>query len=364
MKLRYIKLIVLLIIVIVGCHNSIYNNALVVPYSSPEITYSGRIDSLHKKHVDIYWSGSSIKLNFEGAAIAVQMKDETAKNYYNVILDNDSIIIFKPDTMLQYHQLFSDLKKGAHSIEIFKRTEWGNGKTSFYGFRIEGDAKLLEKPEIKKRKIEFYGNSITAGYGNEDYEADRSDSIFTNNYNSYAAITARHFNAEYSCIAKGGIGLMLSWFNFTMPQLYDRFAPNDDSRIWDFEKYKPQIVVINLFQNDSWLVKKPERKEFYAKFGTTPPNRVYIIKAYKDFIGKIRSKYPDADIICALGSMDATKEGSLWPAYIESAVKELNDKKMHTLFFPYKKTPGHPKVNEHEVMAKQLIEFIEKEIPW
>ncbi|MCU4174415.1 hypothetical protein [Carboxylicivirga sp. N1Y90] len=88
------------------------------------------------------------------------------------------------------------------------------------------------------------------------------------------------------------------------------------------------------------------------------------IDAYKSFVSDIRAKYPKANIICALGSMDATKEGSSWPGYVQTAVKELNDEKMYTLMFPYKNTPGHPKVDEHKVMAKLLIAFIDENIKW
>jgi hypothetical protein len=39
--------------------------------------------------------------------------------------------------------------------------------------------------------MEFYGNSITAGYAIEDFSGnDQPDSTYTNNYLSYAAITA------------------------------------------------------------------------------------------------------------------------------------------------------------------------------
>jgi hypothetical protein len=76
----------------------------------------------------------------------------------------------------------------------------------------------------------------------------------------------------------------------------------------------------------------------------------------------IREKYPDASIICALGSMDATREGSAWPRYIEQAVKILNDKKMYTYFFPYKGTDGHPRVSDQKNMADQLIQFIDTHI--
>jgi hypothetical protein len=51
-----------------------------------------------------------------------------------------------------------------------------------YGFVLEKGTQIVDPPSKKNRKIEFYGNSITAGYGVEDYSGlDRSDSIFTNN---------------------------------------------------------------------------------------------------------------------------------------------------------------------------------------
>jgi len=81
-------------------------------------------------------------------------------------------------------------------------------------------------------------------------------------------------------------------------------------------------------------------------------------------VKSIREKYPNTSIICALGSMDATKEGSKWPDYIKKAVANLQDKKIYTHLFKYKNTPGHPKINEHQDMADSLIAFIDKNIKW
>ncbi|WP_430816513.1 SGNH/GDSL hydrolase family protein [Carboxylicivirga sp. RSCT41] len=358
------RLLIVTILFFLSIETDAQKRSVSVEFDNKDLKYSGRIDYSSGNSADLLWSGSSIRFNFKGESVSALLHDHKDQNYYNLIVDEDSVIVFNPGAEKKFYTLVSGLGKGQHTLEIFKRTEWGRGKTSFYQFNIEGDGELLRRPDEKKRKIEFYGNSITAGYGNEDLEADRPDSIFTNNYMSYAAITARHFDAEYSCIAKGGIGIMLSWFDFTMPQLYDRFHPRDNINVWNFDKYTPQVVVINLFQNDSWLVHKPHRKEFKKAFGDAKPDERFIIESYKAFVSDIRLKYPGASIICALGSMDATKEGSPWPGYIEAAVDELSDDKIHTLFFPYKNTPGHPKVDEHKIMARQLITFIEENIKW
>jgi len=345
-----------------ACSNS---QKLFVDYSNSQIVYSGRIDSSHIKGVELYWSGTSIKFNFEGESISALIEDEKGDNYYNVIIDNGSPIIFRPDTLKRFHQLASELPKGKHSIEIFKRTEWDRGKTSFYGFQIEGGAKLLPKPPRYKRKIEFYGNSITAGYAVEDFSGkDSPDSTYTNNYLSYAAITARHFDTDYHCICKSGIGITVSWFPQIMPEIYDRLNPTDPTSKWDFSLYSPDIVVINLLQNDSWIVNLPDSDVFKMRFGNTTPDDAYIIRAYQEFVANIRNHYPKANIICSLGSMDAAKEGSKWISYIKTGVANLNDKKIYAHFMPYIEASAHPSIKDQEEMAKSLIEFIEENIDW
>jgi hypothetical protein len=62
--------------------------------------------------------------------------------------------------------------------------------------------------------------------------------------------------------------------------------------------------------------------------------------------------------------MDATREGSKWPGYIKSATNQLNDSKIYNLVFPFSKKEGHPKRDEQEAMAKQLIAFIEAHVKW
>jgi hypothetical protein len=62
--------------------------------------------------------------------------------------------------------------------------------------------------------------------------------------------------------------------------------------------------------------------------------------------------------------MDATRDGSPWPGYIEKAVAGLKDKGIYTHFFPYKNTPGHPSEKEQQVMANDLIAFMEKNMKW
>ena len=157
---------------------------LILPGLRPQ-TYTGR--------------EASVKINFQGDSIGALMRESRGDNYYNVIIDEDSFFILRPDTLKKYYTLASDLSPGRHTVELFKRTEWDRGTGEFYGFRIGGKAKVEPKAPEKKRKIEFYGNSITAAYAVEDFSGEDSpDSTFTNNYMSYSALLARHYHANYS----------------------------------------------------------------------------------------------------------------------------------------------------------------------
>jgi len=335
----------------------------IVDNQDTRIRYQGRIG--HKDGVaQLYWSGTSMEVNFTGSTVKALLKDERGENYFNIIIDG-KITVLHPDTAKRLYTLATGLKAGNHTLLLYKRTEFSDGSTAFYNFQFEAGAEVLTASPQKNRTIEFYGNSITAGYAVEDYlGADSYLGRYKNNYISYGALVARHYNAQYSFIAKSGIGVMFGYYNENMGQIFDRLNPMDPASKWDFAKYTPEVIVINLFQNDASLMRQPTRPEFVAKFPNGPPEAPYIINAYKELLKSIRGKNPTSQIICALGNMDATKDGSPWPGYIQSAVDQLNDKKVFVHLFAYKNTPGHPTIKEHQAMADDLIRFIDANIKW
>ena len=335
----------------------------IIPFNNKHISYEGRI-LYTPEAAELMWPGTSVTINFIGTGISGIFKDQDTSNYYNVIIDKDSIYKIQFDTLKKTVLLAEGLPYGKHSLQLFKRTEWDKGKTWFYGFVENSKTKLLNPDKLPKRKIEFFGNSITCGYAIYDSAQDFPYGYYENNYDAYAAITARHFHAQYHCTAKSGIGIMVSWFPLIMPEMYNRLDATDSTSKWDFSKYRPDLVVINLLQNDSWIVKMPDNEQFKKRFGNKPPDESQIVEAYKNFVQTIRSTYPKAQIICMLGNMDITKKGSPWPDYVQKAVDELHDKKIFTYFAPYKNTYGHPKVKEQLTMANGLINFIDEHIKW
>lgn len=335
--------------------------SFIVSAIDKKLSYSGRIGFDKQDAASIYWGGSAVNLRFKGIGASAVFKDKPFKNHFLVIVDKDEKNAFKIqlDMIKHAYQLAKNLPYGEHSIELFKVSNV-SGASFFYGFELDSTATLLKPVKKPKRKIEFFGNSITAGHG-VNVPVDSSDNGkagFFNNYRSYGAITARHFNAQYHCTAVSGIVVMVSWFPDVMPELYDCIDHYGSSSIWDFKRYQPNIVVVNLFQNDSWLVNQPNHEQFKTRYSTTKPSEAFIINAYAKFIRSLSIVYPKAKIICCLGNMNATREGSKWPGYIDAAVASLKDKRITTHFFTYKNTPCHPKTKEQQAMANDLIAFI------
>ncbi|RFZ94302.1 electron transporter RnfD [Mucilaginibacter conchicola] len=331
-----------------------------ISFKDPKIFYMGR-SPVRDTSAELSWTGASIAINFNGTAVKATLNDEKGLNYYNVVIDDKVTQVIKLKQGKSEYELASGLPAGKHKLELFKRTEYDWGRTWFYGFNING--KLLTPPTYKHR-IEYFGDSITCGMADEDTTGkDRGDNDYENGYASYANVAARAFNADIHCISKSGIGIVISWFDYVMPDIYDKVYAHGDEK-WDFSKYTPEVVVVNLFQNDSWLTRAKDHEQFKKLFGTTPPAPEFIISHYQDFIKSIRAKYPKAKIVCALGSMDASKEGSAWPGYIEKAVAGLNDKDVYTHFFAFKNTPGHPSVKEQQAMGEDLIAYIKSTFKW
>lgn len=327
----------------------------------PFIQYTGRIDFSRPRAPRIFWPGTTVRVRFEGASIKAILKDEKGKNFFHVVVDGktDSAVVIDCETARYVYPIASGLKDTVHTLEMMKRTESVHGATVFRGWLLESGRELRRLPPLSTRRIEFYGNSITCGMGNEcpDEEGD-SDISKENHYMAYGAITARTLDAQYVCIARSGIGLLVSWFDLIMPEYFYRLDPCDPESRWDFTSWIPDVVVINLFQNDSWLIDRLE----------PVPTGERIVEAYMDFILQIRSRYPEAAIFCTLGSMDAVREGSSWPGYIREAVgrvrTEQKDKSVFCHIFSDQGWQKHPRVRHHRVMAAELTGMIQAELDW
>jgi len=321
----------------------------------PNIQYVGRVDYTDAKAPKITWPASEVNLKFEGVSLQVTLDDEKGKNRFNVFIDGDTEdpMLLEVEQGEKTYTLAEGLSEGTHTVSLHKRSEGSNGYTIVKGFELNDGATLLTPDALPAKKLEVFGDSISCGLGadaglkpGKDYSEHGVNA--RNSYVAYSAVTARNLGCEYRCISRSGIGLVKSWWPTIMPQYYDMLNGNTDEgkgEKWDFSQWQPDYVVVNLFQNDSWIIKKPDQEQ--------------MIQAYVDFIKKLRGHYPKAKIFCTLGSMSANK--TPWAGYVKQAVARMNeggDKQVYAYIFATSTNSMHPKRKHHKRMAAELTAFI------
>ncbi len=375
------KNFLLLTLLITSCAQAQKTNHIFLP-NDPAIEYNGRIDDSDPLKPSFCYSGVSIKTVLVGESLSMTLDDmglgdEQHSNYYTIIVDDSVHHVLEAKQGKHTYALVSGLKTGKHTIEIFKRTECAVGSTRFLGFSTP-EGNVIERPIAKTRSIEFIGNSITCGYGNEASNAAPPagspntgfHSKNENNYLAYGAITARNLNASYRCVAYSGRGMYRNntgSMEGTMPKIYQRIFPDESSSVlWDVKKEQPDVLVVNVGTND-----------FYLESEGNFVNESVFTKTYLAFLEELRRVYPNTKIICAVGNMmsDYWPEGrQCWTRIqklVSDVVAERNTKgdaavhyfKLDPQTPPYGED-WHPSIATHRKMASALTPFIKKVTGW
>ena len=127
--------------------------------------YAGRWDTSTPTAPRCEWTSCTVALAGTITALNVQLAGRPG-GAFQVIVDGapTSVITLVADQ--QVYPVVAGLPAGQHAIALFKRTESWTGPVQLNGFQAAAGTKLTT-PVIPKRRIEFLGDSITCGYGNE-----------------------------------------------------------------------------------------------------------------------------------------------------------------------------------------------------
>ena len=325
---------------------------LVTP-TDPSIGYVGRFDFTQPLKPVFMYSGCMIRTGFTGTSLSVKFEEDSLRNWYTVKLD-DSVFSFKANNAAGLYPIAKNLSDKKHTLEISRRTEWHGGNTAFGGFVID-EGKALYKLPVLRRTIEFIGNSLTCGYGNEGASREEHFSYDTeNNYLTYGTLVARAVKANYVSVCRSGIGMYQSYGgekDFVQPKLYDEIVVGSKA-VYDYKNNQPDVVVIELGAND--LAKPLDSTSF--------------VNAYTNFVKKLRGQYPRARIVCVAGPDGLDDNQSKFQSYVKAVTDRLStDKRVHFFYFGKIDSNGsdwHPNLKEHEQMAALLLPFVKKITGW
>jgi hypothetical protein len=271
-----------------------------------------------------------------------------------VIVDNNKSYRVKLKAKQNRIVLASGLKNGIHTIVVCKDTEAEIGYLQPVRFTC---SQILKPAPSPKRKIEFIGNSITCGMGNDDSEIPCKSREWYDQHNAYMAYgprTARSLDAQWHLSSVSGIGLIHSCCNKTtvMPEVFDKINMTENQLNWDFNRYQPDVVTVCLGQND----------------GIQDSTR--FCNAYRAFISKLRSYYPSAYIVLLNSPMADQQLDKVLKKYIgaiTASIRQSGDEKITSFFFSSRYASGcdsHPDMKEHGKMAEELSVFLRQLMHW
>jgi len=335
-----------------------------VSAADSHIQYIGRVSFKNPESPLFTFPGVQIRSGFTGTSLKMIAKPKSG--YFMAQIDDAQA--FKVGFNAELDSVVtiaSALPDGVHQVKLMYVNEGYDRRPEFRGFIVDEGKSLADANPIPERKIEFIGNSITCGYGNEDTEKTRPFLDETSNhYYTYATRTAQALGAIHQTVARSGIGV---YRNYNGPKTGDKINMNteylhtnlyDATEDWDFSRYTPQLVCINLGTNDT---------------STTGADPKLLYKGYYDLYTKVRKFYPQAKIVFLCGSMmngDALELAKKQMDKVTEEAHKSGDKEVYRFdFTPQDGSLGygaswHPSFAQHQKMADELVPYLRNLMNW
>ena len=317
---------------------------------------------------ECHFSGTRFSLTLTGDHASEIPDNDAQQARYAVYVNGKRTIDELLDSVMKKHDIIMSDTPVEADIRFIKLSECA---MSTIGIRpIEYDG-VISLPPARKHKLAFIGDSITCGYGTDVADPYISFRTATEDFTkSYAFRTAELLDAEISAFCVSGWGICSGYTDNDTPHTdqlippyytklgfsYQKFddrdglAPQDIE--WDFSRYVPEVIVVNLGTNDSSYCKGiPERVGLFTR-------------EYTKFLHTVHKCDPAAKILCCMGIMN----DDLGDA-VETAARDFSEqsgfKDVYTLrFVPQDGSLGygsdwHPSPATHERAAHILAEKLE-----
>jgi lysophospholipase L1-like esterase len=203
--------------------------------SDPHLRFIGRWNFDNLKEYVSFWGGAYVKVRFTGTCIKMMVGNKS-----------DFFASIDGGPWMQFHDATDTITLNEKPLQNIMHTlVVAQGKDydylfRFRGFVLDAGAKTAE-PEVSSRRIEYIGDSITAGY--TDSKA---------NVSAFSWIASELLIAEHTQIAFPGICLVDGVKNTGMSVQYNKLIGGKAGvgPHWKFSHEQPQAIVINLGTND------------------------------------------------------------------------------------------------------------------
>jgi lysophospholipase L1-like esterase len=348
-----------------------------IPASSPNVWHVGRsaINADGSRSFD--WEGTQMSVNVQGASYVKVLVNATGGAIGRIVveaggLEVSSFFVGGGNHATDYLDgvFFAayDLS-GTVNIRVISILEPSFGSAgpdaylTFVGFLTDGAAAPPSAP--RARRIELVGDSISAGYGSrgsvglaKSFGCPVND-LTSGNYYTYNWAIAEHFEADIIPVAWSGKGMYVNCCDNgeTMPSYYLQTRGGTPyARDWDFSRYTPDMMIINLgtndFGHDSGPAWEAAFSATYVQFVLNATAAIY--------------KRPSMPVFVAQGPMNNSP--NLHDA-LHVAIAAINAAGGNATYLDLRGPPndgcgGHPGVAGHSGMAALAIPAIGAFMGW
>ncbi len=330
-----------------------------VEATSDNIRWSGRLAVLESGAARFGYPSVSANLAISGGDLSVAASSSKDGSYLGVTVDDKPPRRFALTQVPKQYALVENDGK-PHTVRLSHLSETWRGIVTVESFTL-AQGEFLSPPAAPERKLLVIGDSVTCGegvYKPADYQCDTSPRQ-PDSDRSYGMLLGRAVDAETQLVCYGGRGLIRSWNGNTdelqAPQFFDLAIPVSDGPAADLSAFVPDAILISLGTNDFNLGigPLPERGEF--------------VSTYVEFVERLLSLYPDAEIALTEGAIvndaadPARPQRSVLNSYIADTVERLADARVHQVQSQYHSGDAcdtHPTGQQHKAMAGELLPAI------
>lgn len=358
-----------------------------IPLTGQNVRFFGR--TLTRDGVWYFdMTGAGFEAHFSGTGLEAKLTTDkplsiSERAFLTVLIDGEEAQHFPLKGKNHWYSLARGLSPGEHTVRLVKRSEARHSVAGALELSVENGELLPPVPSGRSRKIEFIGDSITCGYGNT--VSDLALKFFTADEDglaTYAALTAQALNAEYHTVCASGWAVRKSPYGGCLPGVYCKTDGFNFDENWDFSRFQPDLVVINLGTNDyAWyclyakdadltehsITRLAADKKWLDNGETHDGNSLCraFRDAYADFLLLVRQKNPGAWILCTLGLMGNELEPQIKEAIAQSRLKRVSYFRL-----PYLSDVGgaggngHPNLEAHRNAAAALTAHLRLRMGW
>jgi lysophospholipase L1-like esterase len=328
--------------------------------------FKGRTEKTSNESGYLISSASSVTSSFKGKTTSYFLSTNDSfehDNYFVVEVDGQykGRFIVKPGKPQEFFVKATTSK--VHLVTIYKATEAANGNLFFDGSKTKN---IVPTTIENKKRIEFIGDSITCGMGNDMEIPCHTNNWFDqhNAYLAYGPVLSRKLDVDYLLSSISGNGMYRNWNSENseetiLPDVYNNLYQTKDATKPFPTDFQPNLVSICLGTND-----------LSDGDGTKPRlpfNKGKYVSNYIEFIKNLYNRYPNTRIVLLNSPMVSGEKNTLLVSCLKEVIAAFKDDKNHkpiALFeFDEMKPKGcdyHPDGEDHKIIAAQMEDYFKQ----